>query len=56
MSKMKSWLSTSYTANTYESNIDTDLAVSRRRKALQEISDLIRQKCLQQIDIAMKGQ
>lgn len=56
MSEIKSWLSTSYTGNTYESDIDTDLAVSRRRKALQEISNLIRQKCLQQIDNAIKRQ
>ncbi len=56
MSNCKSWLSTYYTGNTYESEIDTDIAIARRRKALKEISDLIRQKCLQQIDNAIKQQ
>ena len=54
MSELKSWLSTSYTANTYESNIDTDISVARRRKALEELKSLIRNKCLQQIDNVLK--
>ncbi len=55
MSKIKSWLSTYYTGNTYESGIDTDVAVARRRKALEEINTLLRQKCLQQIDSVLKN-
>ncbi len=54
MSEIKSWISSSYTANNYESDVDTDIAVARRRKALDELRGLLRQKCLQQINIAIK--
>ena len=54
MSEIRSWLSNNYTANDYSSDIDTDIAVARRRKALEELRGLLRQKCLQQIDIAIK--
>ena len=54
MSEIKSWLSNNYTANNYDSDVDTDIAVARRRKAVEELRGLLRQKCLQQIDIAIK--
>ncbi len=54
MSEIKSWLSTNYTGSTYDSDIDTDIINVRRRKALEEIRSLLRQKCMQQINIAIK--
>ncbi len=54
MSEIRSWLSNNYTANDYSSDVDTDIAVARRRKALEELRGLLRQKCLQQIDVAIK--
>ena len=54
MSEIKSWLTNNYTANNYESDIDTDISTARRRKAIEELRGLLRQKCLQQIDIAIK--
>ncbi len=54
MSGFRSWLTTSYTANTYESDDDNDILIARRRKALEELSGILRQKWLKQIDLAMK--
>ena len=54
MSEIKSWLSNNYTANNYDSDVDPDIAVARRRKAVEELRGLLRQKCLQKIDIAIK--
>jgi hypothetical protein len=54
MSEIKSWLTNNYTPNNYESDIDTDAAVAKRRKALEEIRSLLRQKCIQQIDFSIK--
>ena len=54
MSEIKSWLSTNYTGSNYESDVDTDITIVRRRKALEEIRSLLRQKCMQQIDVAIK--
>lgn len=54
MGEKRSWLSKNYTGNTYKFGIDVDSAMTKRRKALDEINDLLREKWLKQIDLAMK--
>lgn len=55
MKEVRSWLSHDYSANDYDSGVDSDLMIGRRRKAINELKGMLRKKCLQQIDSAMKN-
>lgn len=54
MTIRKNWLTTGYTGLAYKLGFDVDSEMEKRRKALDEINDILRQKWLHQIDIAMK--
>lgn len=55
MGENKSWLNSCFTSIDYE-NADEDvgLAVSRRRKAIEDVKALIREKSKQQITAAIR--